>query len=325
MQLYLLLNENCNLNCSFCIRGGMSGNSLKISDWLRVLDDNDFSKYSLLLTGGEPSLYKDINSIIECCRDRFKEICVNTNGFDSNWIDNISYKNIHVQVSIDGTPELHNYLRSGNSVDVYPNVEDTIYKLESLGISYNISTTVSKNNYRNIEELLEMLYSYKKMKYWKVSPQLPFGCGSFEDSISIEEWNVLVDYLLENSKILLKIKKLFDFTILEKVMSSDKYKGYSIKANCGDVKHKLYVYPDLTVYPCTCLTAFPLGNLKNITLSDIINSEASDKFINYKVKETSECFSCKYLKLCNGGCIGMSYNYFGELGKGDYRCPFVRK
>ncbi len=325
MQLYLLLNENCNLNCSFCIRGSMSGKSLRLDDWLPVLDNNDFSMYCLLLTGGEPSLYKDINLVIDCCKDKFKEICVNTNGFDSRWLDNISYKKIHVQVSIDGTPALHNSLRSNNSLDVYSRVDDTIMKLERLGISYNISTTVSKNNYHNIGELVEMLYSYKNMKYWKVSPQLPFGCGSFENIIDVKEWNGLVDYLIDNSRILLRIKKLYDFTLLDKVMDGDKYKGINIKTNCGDVRHKLYVYPDLTVYPCTCLTDFPLGNLKESTLSDIFKSQESDRFLNYKVDESSDCYDCKYLKLCNGGCIGMSYNYFGKLGRGDYRCPFVKK
>ncbi|MBH1940649.1 radical SAM protein [Mobilitalea sibirica] len=303
----------------------MSRNSLRIDDWLRVLDNNDFSKYSLLLTGGEPSLHKDINSLIECSIDRFKDICVNTNGFDSSWIDSLSYKKIHVQVSLDGTPAVHNSLRSNNCLDVYSMVNKTIEKLEVLGVSYNISTTVSRDNYHNVMDLLEMIYSYKTMKYWKVSPQLPFGCGSIENTISVEEWNSLVDSLLDNSRILLRIKKLYDFTLLEKIMDSDKYLDYNIKTNCGNVSNKLYVYPDLTVYPCTCLTDFPLGNLKDSTLLDIFNSEESYKFINYKVEESSDCYDCKYLKLCNGGCIGMSYNYFGKLGKGDYRCPFVKK
>lgn len=325
MQLYLLLNENCNLSCSFCIRGKMNGNSLKIDEWKYALRNNDFSKYSLLLTGGEPSLHKEINTIIEYCKSRFHEICVNTNGFDSRWLECLTYRNIHVQISIDGTPLVHNSLRSNDTVDVYPKIMETIEKLESMDISYNVSTTVNKQNYSDMSELLKLLYTYKKMRYWKVSPQLPFGCGSLENTISIDEWNSLVDCLVDSSRILLKIKKLFDFSLLDKFINDDKYKNYTNKTNCGDVKHKLYVYPDLTVYPCTCLTDFPLGNLKDSTLLEIINNEESKKFLSYKVDETSSCSSCKYLRLCNGGCIGMSYNYFGELGRGDCRCPLVKK
>ena len=57
MQLYLLLNQKCNLNCNFCIRGKMTGDSIDIKEWKKILAKNDFSKYSLILTGGEPTLY----------------------------------------------------------------------------------------------------------------------------------------------------------------------------------------------------------------------------------------------------------------------------
>ena len=134
------------------------------------------------------------------------------------------------------------------------------------------------------------------MKYWKISPLLPFGCAKEEDSISIDEWNNLVDYVLDNAEVVVKIKKLFEFSILDKFIENGRIKDIAIVSNCGDVKSKLYVYPDLTVYPCTC----------------------------YKVNDDSSCASCKYLKYCNGGCIGMSYNHFGELGRGDYRCPMVK-
>ena len=44
-----------------------------------------------------------------------------------------------------------------------------------------------------------------------------------------------------------------------------------------------------------------------------------------KVLDDSDCSKCKYLKVCNGGCIGMSYHYFKKIGMGDYRCPLINK
>ncbi|PTY40956.1 hypothetical protein DQ06_10550 [Brachyspira hampsonii bv. II] len=194
-----------------------------------------------------------------------------------------------------------------------------------MDIKYNISTTVSINNYNNIKDLMVYITKYKKMKYWKLSPQLPFGCETFEDVLTIEQWNELVEYLIYNSTVKLHIKKLFCFELLDKFINENKNKIINIGSNCGSAKTKFYIYPNFNVYPCTCLTDFKIGNLKSNTLEEIKEFDITKMFSNYKVLDDSECSKCKYLKLCNGGCIGMSYHYFKKIGMGDYRCPLIKK
>ena len=326
MQLYLLLNNTCNLNCSFCIRGHQNKPVMLDVEKLKIiLKTNNFNQYHLLLTGGEPSLHPCLPEIIDLCLGHFKSISINTNGLNSSWIDHCLTNQIHVQISLDGTPTVHNKIRGNGKINVYDSILTTIYKLNDRNISYNISTTVGNDNYEDIKYLCQEINSMPKIKYWKVSPKLPFGCANEDDVVDIEKWNELVDFLLDNASILLKIKKLFDFELLEKYLQKTSEKNTFPKTNCGNVKYKIYVYPDYTVYPCTCLTDFPIGNLFEERLSDILKSEASSVFKNYRVKPESTCHSCKYLKICNGGCIGMSYNFFGKLGMGDYRCPLMKK
>lgn len=325
MQIYLLLTQDCNLSCSFCIRGKKNNIDLDFNTWINILNKNDFSKYQLLLTGGEPTLYFKFNDIINISNNKFKAVSINTNGINNKWLDNLTHKDIHVQISLDGTKDTHNKLRSQNNYDIFDKIEKTIYKLENMDIKYNISTTVSVDNYDNIKDLMIYITKFKKMKYWKLSPQLPFGCGTFEKAINVDKWNELVEYLLDNSNVRLNIKKLFCFELLDKFINENKDKIINISSNCGSAKTKFYIYPDFTVYPCTCLTDFPIGNLKHNTLEEIKEFETSKKFSNYKVLENSSCSKCKYIKLCNGGCIGMSYHYFKKLGMGDYRCPLVKK
>ena len=264
-----------------------------------------------------------MNDLISYSIQHFKEVCINTNGVKNSWIDNISTKNIHVQVSLDGSPSIHNLLRN-NSQEIYSRIIKTIQKLERYDISYNISTTVNKINYDDIFNFMNTLSNFKKMKYWKVSPALPFGCNKLENTVSIDEWNKLVDYLLENCNVIIKTKKLFDFNLLEKYLNNNS-KIMNIKTNCGSITEKIYVYPDFTVYPCTCLTDFPLGNLEKQTLTEIIEAPKSKLFKYYTVTDDSICKTCKYLNFCNGGCIGMSYNHYKKLGKGDFRCPIIKK
>lgn len=325
MQLYLLVNQRCNLNCSFCIRGNKnkSPDDINIQTLKNILKNNDFSKYTLMLTGGEPSL-SDLANIIQICTDHFKKICINTNGVYNSWLEKLRTKNIHIQISIDGDKEVHNRIRSQGQ-DVFEKINETIRIINTLEIPYNISTTVTKQNYENIFQFLKKIENFPKMKYWKVSPALPFGCEILKNTISINEWNNLVDFILEKASVPVKIKKLFDFELLDRFIDSGKIKNLNIISNCGDVKSKIYVYPDFTVYPCTCLTDFPIGNLAEQNLEEIIHSKNAKKFLKYKVQENSSCASCKYLSYCNGGCIGMSWNYFGQLGMGDFRCPLVKK
>jgi len=326
MQLYLLLNTDCNLYCNFCIRGkNASRNYLDIDNLKSVLHSNDFSNYHLLITGGEPTLHPYLPQIIALCQSYFKRITINTNGTESSWIERCENKHFHVQISLDGTASFHNQLRSNGKLDVFSKIINTINELNSYNIRYNISTTVGKNNYDNIKILCEQINKIENMQYWKISPLLPFGCADKGNVLSVTQWNDLVNYLLDNAEVRLSIKRLFDFNLLDEYMDRIPDNISFPKSNCGDVKYKVYVYPDFTVYPCTCLTDFPIGNLLKDNLNQIINCKRAKVFSDYKVKKDSLCFSCKYLFICNGGCIGMSYHYFNELGKGDYRCPLIQK
>ena len=93
----------------------------------------------------------------------------------------------------------------------------------------------------------------------------------------------------------LRIKKLFDFRLLDRYLNTNPLVDKLPKTNCGNVKYKIYVYPDFTVYPCTCLTDFPIGNLLTRSLKDILSSESSKLFSDYQIKSESACKSCKYV------------------------------
>lgn len=289
-----------------------------------MIAKNRFSNANLILTGGEPSLHSELEEIIEMSRGHFHSISVNTNGVESGWLDRLQNRDIHIQMSLDGTADVHNKMRTNGLRDVFSQILETVDKLEAYKISYNISTTVGTQNLDNISDLMRFLPRFREMEYWKVSPQLPFGCGDLKQCLSISEWNTLVDMLVREATVPLDIKRYFDFALLNQYIENNPGKKPHGKVNCGDVRHKLYVYPDLTVYPCTCLTDFPLGNLQQKLLSEILTSPESRRFINYTVNRRSYCNSCKYLPFCNGGCIGMSYHFFGKLGEGDYRCPLLQ-
>lgn len=322
MQIYILLTNNCNLSCSHCIRNDKSDKSLSSKE-LEVLFNNlNFQNNHIVLTGGEPSLHPNFTDILNEITKKAKKTTICTNGINNYYFEKIKNSNIHLQFSIDGSRKYHNKIRGLNSFD---RIVDNIKLAEEYSISYNISTVVNKININSIDKMLNDLKESVKKGYIRFNSQMNFGNSSDEDILSIETWNNFVESI-QNIDFPIKIRanKLFDFEAVEG-LSCNELDILSKKAikNCGNCTDKVYIYPDLNVYSCTCLDFFPIGNLMEDNLDKILLSEKSQQFINYLPKLEQTCLDCKYLKICNGGCIGTAFKKYQEFGHGDPRCPKI--
>ncbi len=324
MQIYILLTNNCNLSCSHCIRSDKSNTTLSKQELEILFSNVDFSNNQIIFTGGEPSLHPEFNYVLEKASKKAKKITICTNGINSYYFEKIKDLNIHIQFSIDGNRKYHNKIRG---LDSFDKIVENIQLAEKYNISHSVSTVVNKLNINSIDEMLNDLSKIVKSGYIRFNTQMNFGNSSEDDILSIEKWNNFVDSV--NSvefPIKIRADKLFDFDAVEK-LSCDELAMLSKNAvkNCGTCTHKVYIYPDLNVYSCTCLDSFPIGNLKEDSLDKILLSESSKKYINYLPKLEQTCMDCKYLELCNGGCIGTAFHKYKEFGYGDPRCPKINK
>jgi cyclic pyranopterin phosphate synthase len=86
--LRLSLTEKCNFKCNYCLPDGSEchsmSNDLTLTEIRRLV-----TAFALLgtekirLTGGEPTLRRDINDVISCCKSipGIKSVALTTNGF----------------------------------------------------------------------------------------------------------------------------------------------------------------------------------------------------------------------------------------------------
>lgn len=322
MQIYILLTENCNLNCSMCIRGKQNGLNIDKEKLFHIAKENNFENHDIVITGGEPTIHDEFISIVDFFCQNAKSVTIATNGTNvSKLIQLNKYENLTFQISLDGTRESHDSIRGKG---IFDKVWGNIKLIDEYGFKYTVASVVSKKNSREILELIEYLFLLENMKYWSISYEMPFGNKNFNDIMTSEEWNHFVEMILKKSKFKVKIKKIFPFELYDKITNQEKYIDNDSRIkNCGSGKSKIYIYPNFNVFSCTCLSDFSLGNLLNDNLENIMNGDVAKQFRNYRVDDDSECKSCKYLKFCNGGCIGMSYHFFGRFGKGDIRCPKI--
>lgn len=214
MQIYLLLTENCNLSCRMCIRGHQSGSAIDFFDlsnmnWVNTLDCHD-----IILTGGEPTLHKDLKKILELLLAKAKTVTITTNGIINEYItDDLLKPNLYFQISIDGDQEMHNKIRGRGA---FEQSFLTIKKLDKMRANYSVASVVNKHNTESMFKLEKILRTLCNMRYWRISYEMPFGDATSQDFMKAEEWNSFVDAIIRDTQLKLKIQKIFPFEIYER-------------------------------------------------------------------------------------------------------------
>ena len=307
-----------------CIRGRQSGEELSFDELKDVLSRQSLKDHDAVLTGGEPSIHSDFVKIVKMMCRHAKTVTITTNGTFNDYLSELvgSVDNLMFQVSIDGNEECHDAIRGRG---VFFKALSTIELLERNNFVYSIASVVNANNLHSMFDLRKTVETLPNLKHWKLSYEMPFGSASIDEILSIEEWNAFVDKIISSASCRLLIKKLFPFKLYDKNfdrLCAMEDAGHRF-INCGSGNDKIYVYPDLKVYPCTCLTDFCVGSLKNQSLDEILSGNEIKTFSEYQIQSDSACNDCKYKRFCNGGCIGMSYRKFNRLGVGDVRCPHL--
>lgn len=331
MFFYYMVTHKCNLTCQHCIRGSkrcvdMDFDAAKNGlEKILTFDKNA----TLVITGGEPTLYPHFINLAEYAIERFREVIVTSNGTTDIFKKNIdALKSLHskglrLQFSLDGDEKAHDAMRGTGS---WNKAMSNMDALSAKDIALWVSTVVTHDNMVSIERLRNELIR-RKVQKWHVSQVLPFGCGKGLSAPTRAEWNALVDRLLDTVPMKLGIKKFFDFSGLEKLANEDiaRMVGMAKKRklmNCGSGTRKLYIYPDFSVSGCTCIHQLIFGYLNAQNLGDILSSPNAKAVRYYNLLEDSPCRKCRFMALCNGGCIGMSFHSTGQLGMGDCRCPY---
>jgi radical SAM protein with 4Fe4S-binding SPASM domain len=288
---------------------------------------------AIILTGGEPLVHPCFLSLLhQAFRSFSRRVVVTTNGtldipsvvktLKPSFRDRLA-----IQISLDGTEHVNDLIRGLGS---YRRVINNVMYLNEDGISPSIATTVSAKNYEDIVMLSEELKSLKFLR-WSINLAAPMGRCDIDSTVSVEQWNLLVDKIKGlNLGYSVNIKKLYDMSFLDNLSDLDLRRAEKLFTdnhlrNCSSGSGKLYIYPNLNVYACTCLSALPIGNLKKNSIAQLLMSSRLKWISQCELRQDSPCRKCRYSFLCNGGCPGMSLSTFGEVGYGDIRCPRFRE
>lgn len=276
----------CNSRCVMCYSWQKQDRfpELSLGQIDRIFSDNNLSKHIEIvnITGGEPTLRKDLVDVIKIILERcknLKRIDMPTNGIDTNMVlDKIEQiltlllptdVKFCVTLSLDGVGETHEKIR--RITGAFDKAEKTIYEIREMttlwkNLYFGINATISRLNYDRLDEIRKFGL--------KTGIGINYTLGAVSE-IGVESIKMKDEFALrngENSKVaefiegLLKedgIDKFYAKFMLQYLKTGRRKPVCVFKA-----KKSFLLEPDGSAYLCGNFKDFHIGNLLKISFSE---------------------------------------------------------
>lgn len=342
-NFHFIISYDCNLRCVYCFENGISTNGTnwpkekitkdQVDKAFQVIKEKvDLKKSSNTITlyGGEPFLaenYDLVEYIINKGEEMGFQFTVITNGYDADkYIPLISkFKNFMLQITIDGTKNIHNanrpHYKNKDSFEKITNNVDLLLKNE---VRVGIRINTDENTLLKIDELTGFFEGkgWMKNKYFSTYLALLVAdmdnCSvlknktshipqeSYQSEKSLNRIELLSKYydLIRNGK-LQETVTCQDFNILAIIKNLLIGDGKIVKRSvfCGAQSNNIIFDPSGDIYSCWEVVGIREHRIGHYEPDFQIYDESVDKWYNRNIGNTS-CLKCQYNLICGGGCMG---------------------
>ena len=157
------LTKKCNAKCEWCF-DKESYHPTKTSDYTKIAETVlSHSQQNILLTGGEPTLYKDLDKLIEALNTGGKNVYMTTNGSKLNKHFLNTLVNLKgLTISIHHFDLNKNFQLTGIKIDENSLI-DGIKKLHEMNIEVRINCTVTLGFLQTLEDINNFIEFGKKI------------------------------------------------------------------------------------------------------------------------------------------------------------------
>ena len=326
------ITQACNLNCKLCGVGAAEplDGELTTEEAKKVISNLAMSGVKhLSFGGGEPLVREDIVELIDYAAGRIKSVGIVSNGLflDKSLALQIAKSGVkQVMVSLDGKDAATHDTNRGDGS--YASVIEAIKNLQDAGVIARISFTISRTNYDQLPEMIEL--SSKYGVNLNVQEFFAKGRASGKESLILtrRERRDMQRLLyktqaergigtigFENRYIISEDKK-------GKKICTDLYLGssfYDFCVGCFAGIYSLFVSPLGEVRLCGRYGEGELGNLKETSLSGIWKNSELLKELRDRESLTGRCGKCTYRYIC-GGCRRNAYQIGQDVFGEDILC-----
>ncbi len=333
----------CNLKCLHCYQRAdkPTPDELTLEEKLHVVDELDRAGVAMVaLSGGEPTIHPHFHRIINEMAKRGIYAAVATNGWVFADIEKLK-KAVdlglrYVEVSLDSAdPKKHDYFRG-----VPGAWERAVKALENavkLGVNHAMATTITKLNYNEIEDILDLAESIgvKRVVFFNF---VPVGRGKenmWLDLTPDEREEALrtmyremrkrkgmqiVSTAPQYARVVMQLSGGQEVAPTHFYVGGDKI----VKAvaeyvgGCGAGRIYAAIQPNGDLTPCVFLP-IKVGNLREKSFSEIWENSPLLRDLRDRSKLKGFCGKCPYKYVC-GGCRARAYAYYGDPLAPDPGC-----
>ncbi len=276
--LELHLVHKCNLKCRHCYLGPMKSTEMSLNDAVDIA--RQFSEgggLRLLISGGEPLLYKDLKSFIRQTRELKIRRVLFTNGTLIN-SDTISSLNVdEIQFSLDGWKKGHEHIRGPGT---FERTLQGIHTASDFGITISIATMIHRYNLDEFDRMQKLIKAVRAVE-WGI------------DVMSVS------GFLATNRDLIVPYKTSARY--LQYAFGGG-YHGSSEGFACG--RHLMTVLPNKQAVKCGFFADRPLGDARQSLTACWLK-------MNHIPLDRLECKECRVLEECRGGCRFRAPSPFG--------------
>jgi radical SAM protein with 4Fe4S-binding SPASM domain len=324
------LTKRCNLECAHCyISAGPHENAtgeLETAECLRIVDEILVANRAplLILSGGEPLLRTDLETIARHASEGGATVVVGTNGTLLTDARVASLKDAGVTgvaVSVDSLrPVYHDNFRRGKGA--LTETTAALERLRAARLDFIVQTTVTKGNRAELRGLVEWAAEQGAVSfncYFLVAT----GRGAGLSDLSPADYEAVLADLARwegefRGRMLVRAKCAPQF--MRHVHEADPASpvlNYETRCPCGTQYCR--ITPDGKLTPCPYLPE-TAGDLRRHSFGDIWREAPLFRSLREGTLG-GKCGRCEYRELC-GGCRARAFALAGDVLAADPSCTY---
>ena len=326
------LTRRCNLACAHCyIAAGPTesgAHELPTADCLRIVDEILATNSSplLILSGGEPLLRQDLETIAHAAASRGATVVVGTNGtgLTDTRIGALQAAGVRgVAVSVDSLrPSYHDRFRHGRGS--LEETKNAVRRASAQRLDVVIQTTVTRGNRAELSQLVDWAAAEGAVAfncYFLVATGRGATLGSGD--LSPAEYETVLADLARwqreyRGRIMVRAKCAPHFMRhVHQLDPESPVLNYETRCPCGTQYCR--ITPDGKVTPCPYLPEVA-GDLRRQTFGEIWRTAPLFQRLR-NGPLGGKCGVCEYRRLC-GGCRARAFTVQGDVLAADPSCAY---
>ncbi|MCK5113880.1 MAG: radical SAM protein [Phycisphaerae bacterium] len=345
--------NKCNLKCKHCYQDSehdVIDNELTLDEKLQLVDQMGKMHMPMIaISGGEPTLSKDLLPVIKRAASYEMHLSLATNGTTMTLERAAELRDAglrYVEISLDSVdPARHDAFRGIKGMWEQA-VRGARNVVATDGLRLGIAMCVHQGNFHEVRDMIRFAEEDLGAGCFAHFNFIPVGRGlkMVSGDITPQQREELLAILNEKMQapdgigIISTAPQLGRVCLAGAVIDGGRVPcshagaGSGTKARvvakylggCGAGRCYIAIEPDGNVTPCVYLPHRVMGNVRKKPLQQIFRDSVFWEILNDRKRRLGHCEVCKFGDYC-GGCRARADAYFGQLHAGDPGCVFNSK